>query len=138
MYEARKQSHGGQLPKKGIEQNVLSIDTAEELGKEYGVSHMTIKRDAEFSKSVDKLANEIGEKAKEAILSGDKIAMELVEIDENLMRNDLTVLEQGEHLARRQELLGHKPWRPNKGSTVLPLKTTAEIAQFRVGNGFLP
>jgi len=31
---------------------------------------MTVKRDAEFSKSVDKVANEIGENAKEAILSG--------------------------------------------------------------------
>ena len=28
---------------------------------------MTVKRDAEFSKSVDKVANEIGEKAKEVI-----------------------------------------------------------------------
>ena len=28
-------------------------------------------------------------------------------VGENLMRNDLTVLEQGEHLARRQELLGY-------------------------------
>ena len=37
---------------------------------------------------------------------GDAVAAELAEIDENLMRNDLTVLEQGEHLARRQDLVG--------------------------------
>ena len=36
---------------------------------------------------------------------GDVVAAELAEIDENLMRNDLTVLEQGEHLARRQAQL---------------------------------
>ena len=44
------------------------------------------------------------------------------------MRNDLTVLEQGEHLARRQELVGAKPWRPNKGDIMSPLKTTNEVA----------
>lgn len=59
---------------------------------------------------------------------GDAVAAELAEIDENLMRNDLTVLEQGEHLARRQELVGYKPWRPNKGDTMSPLKATSEIA----------
>ncbi len=60
---------------------------------------------------------------------GDAVAAELAEIDENLMRNDLTVLEQGEHLARRQELVGYKPWRPNKGDTMSPLKATSEIAR---------
>jgi len=62
---------------------------------------------------------------------GDEIECELVEIDENLMRNDLTILEQGEHLARRQELIGRNVGRYAKsnGSTVLPLKTTAEIAK---------
>ena len=66
------------------------------------------------------------------MFDGDEIAMELVEIDENLMRNDLSVLEQGEHLARRQELLGFKQgdnrFTADRGRTVLPLKTTAEIA----------
>lgn len=60
---------------------------------------------------------------------GNELERELVEIDENLMRNDLTVLEQGEHLARRQELMGYKPWRPNKSEIVSPLKSTMEIAQ---------
>ena len=70
LYEARKQSHGGQTPIKGIGKNCPSISTAEQIGKEYGVAERTVKNDAEFSKSVDKIANEIGEKAKEAILSG--------------------------------------------------------------------
>jgi len=68
------------------------------------------------------------------VFSGDTIEAELAEIDENLMRNDLTVLEQGEHLQRRNEILeamGQRApsYRPEKGSTVLPLKTTADIAK---------
>ena len=49
-------------------QNELKLNTAEEIGRQYGVAEATVKRDAEFSRSVDKIANEIGEKAKEAIL----------------------------------------------------------------------
>ena len=53
-------------------------------------------------------AKQIGWRTIEAMLfEGDEIQAELAEVDENLMRNDLTVLEQGEHLARRQELLGY-------------------------------
>jgi len=68
LYESRKRQ--GERTDLTSAQNVLKFNTAEEIGKEYGVSHMTVKRDAEFSKAVDKVANEIGEKAKEAILSG--------------------------------------------------------------------
>ena len=63
---------------------------------------------------------------------GDEIECELVEIDENLMRNDLTILEQGEHLARRQELIGFKQGDnrfTNRQATVACLRTTKEIAQ---------
>ena len=68
---------------------------------------------------------------KAEVFEGNEIECELAEIDENLMRNDLTILEQGEHLARRQELIGRNVGRYAKsnGSTVLPLKTTAEIAK---------
>lgn len=65
LYESRKRQ--GERTDLTSAQNVLKFNTAEEIGKEYGVSHMTVKRDAEFSKSVDKVANEIGEKAKEVI-----------------------------------------------------------------------
>ena len=50
-----------------LAQNGLKLNTAEELGKQYGVSKNTIKRDEQFSKAVDKVANEIGEEAKQAI-----------------------------------------------------------------------
>jgi len=60
---------------------------------------------------------------------GNEIECELAEIDENLMRNDLTVLEQGEHLARRQELIGRNVGRYPNSATVAELKTTPEIAK---------
>jgi len=64
---------------------------------------------------------------------GDVVAAELAEIDENLMRNDLTVLEQGEHLARRQELVGFSRGGDRRSSAFSNpqnegLKTTTEIA----------
>lgn len=69
------------------------------------------------------------EEIKAELFDGNELECELAEIDENLMRNDLTILEQGEHLARRQELIGRNVGRYAKsnGSTVDPLKTTSEI-----------
>ena len=69
-----------------------------------------------------------------ALYQGDDLECELVEIDENLMNNDLTVLEQGEHIQRRNEILevmGRRApsYRPEKGVTVTPLKTTDDIAK---------
>ena len=68
--------------------------------------------------------------------SGDEIA-ELAEIDENLNRNDLTVLEQGEHLQRRNEILDAMGMRAvsgtnlknlTTGDTVSPVQTTDDLA----------
>lgn len=62
---------------------------------------------------------------------------ELAEIDENLIRNELTVLEQGEHLLRRNELLevlgqrakqGDNRFTNNRHADSAPLKTTKNIA----------
>ena len=41
-----------------------SGNTAEKIGKQYGVSKATIERDAEFSKAVDKVAEKVGKEAK--------------------------------------------------------------------------
>ena len=68
LYESRKQHQ--YIHPKSEAQNVPRINTAEEIGREYGVSHMTVKRDAQFSQAVDKVAEEVGEEAKRAILSG--------------------------------------------------------------------
>jgi len=38
-------------------QNALSLRTAEQIGKEYGVSKDTVKRDEQFSQAVDKVAD---------------------------------------------------------------------------------
>ena len=72
------------------------------------------------------------EKIQAAVFEGGEIETELAEIDENLMRNDLTVLEQGEHLARRNEILeimgGRRGvGRYSNGETVSPLKTTVVV-----------
>mgnify|MGYP000918384156 CR=1 FL=1 len=68
------------------------------------------------------------------IFDGDGLMTELAEIDENLIRNDLTVLEQSIELRRRNEILeelGQRApaYRPEKGETVSPLKTTEDIAR---------
>lgn len=69
---------------------------------------------------------------------GDELERELVEIDENLIHNDLTILEQGEQLQRRNEILeamgkrakqGDNQFDIRGGETVSPLKTTEDIAK---------
>ena len=78
LYSARKQHQF--IHPKSVGQNVPRSDTAEELGKEYGVNGRTIKRDEQFSKAVDKVADEIGDEARNAILSGQaKVPKESVE-----------------------------------------------------------
>ena len=67
------------------------------------------------------------------VLDLDALGVELVEIDENLVRRELTVLEQAEHLARRDELLRARgerapDHRPEKGASVAPFQTTKAIA----------
>ena len=68
LYEARKLSHGGDRKSKG--KNYPLIRASEEISREYGVAEKTVRNDAEFSQAVDKIAAEIGEEAKHAILTG--------------------------------------------------------------------
>jgi len=68
LYESRKLNRGGD--RKSNTQNGYLKTTAEVLGEQYGVAKNTIIRDAEFSAAVDKVATEVGEEAKRAILSG--------------------------------------------------------------------
>ena len=70
------------------------------------------------------------------VFDGNDLECELVEIDENLMNNDLTVLEQGEHIQRRNEILvamGQRReagrYQTFNGVMVTPLKTTEDIAK---------
>ncbi len=71
------------------------------------------------------------------IVEMDEVDAELAEIDENLRRSNLTVLEESEHLLRREELLEAKGARAQSGTnvrntatggTVPPVARTADIA----------
>ena len=68
LYENRKLSRGGDRKSNTNNWNLKS--TAEELSDQYDVSKNTIINDAKFSAAVDKVADEVGEEAKKAILSG--------------------------------------------------------------------
>jgi len=68
LYESKKRQGARTDLTSG--QNAQKLSTAEEIGKQYGVNESTIRRDAEFSKSVDKVAEKVGKEAKNAILSG--------------------------------------------------------------------
>lgn len=68
------------------------------------------------------------------VVDGDKQDIELIKIEENLTRNELTTLEKYEHIKRKAEILetrsGGKATsgRPIKGDTVSPFITTKSIA----------
>jgi phosphoglycolate phosphatase-like HAD superfamily hydrolase len=63
------------------------------------------------------------------IVELDEVDSELAEIDENLRRTELTVLEQAEHLLRREELLAAKGVRAKAGDNQhTDATTTATIA----------
>ena len=70
------------------------------------------------------------------VLELDDLEAELLEIDENLRRYDLTAWEQSQHIERREALLKKKGERAKQGEnqhkgggvTVTPPKTTADLA----------
>jgi ParB family chromosome partitioning protein len=69
-----------------------------------------------------------------SILALDDLDRELAEIEENVRRRELTPLELGEHLLRRDEILRAKgerkpSHRPKKGATVAPFQSTADLAE---------
>lgn len=68
----------------------------------------------------------------------DDLSKELVELDENLIRNDLTDIESGELLLRRDEIfallgqrakVGDNKHSMKSGENISPLKTTKKLAQ---------
>lgn len=67
MYEARKQSVGGQI--RGSAQNGHAIRTSEQIAKEIGVGKETVKRSEKFSKGVDAL-REVSPEAADKVLDG--------------------------------------------------------------------
>lgn len=77
----------------------------------------------------------LGHKRIEArVVDFDNMRRVLAEIDENLIRNELNPLEQGEHLLHREGLLEKiglraPSRRPRKGERSSPFQTTAQIAE---------
>lgn len=67
MYEARKQSQGGQIP--GSAQNGRTIRTDEEIAEELGIGHNTVRRAGQFAKGVEAIREKSPEAA-EKILKG--------------------------------------------------------------------
>ena len=72
-----------------------------------------------------------------SVLALDDLDRELAEIDENLVRRELTKLEEAEHLSRRDEIVrakgrrapAHRPKKNEKGVNLTPLTTTADLAK---------
>lgn len=68
LYESRKQHP--YIHPKSEGQNVPRSRTSAKIAEEYGIDEKTVRRDADFSEAVDKVAAEVGEEAKNAILTG--------------------------------------------------------------------
>jgi len=100
-------------------QNALSLRTAEQIGKEYGVSKDTVKRDEQFSKSVDKVAEEVGkEAAKEWIYRNQLGRRNLTEQEASYYRGKL-------YETRKQSHGGDR----NSSANFLHLKTADVIGK---------
>lgn len=70
-YNREKRQDGGHGDQKSGGQNVRPKLAADRLASEYGVNERTIRRDGEFATAVDALAQNVGEQARQVILSGD-------------------------------------------------------------------
>jgi len=112
LYESRKQ-HPCIHPKSGG--NFFPrLKTSEIIGKEYGVTGRTVRNDAEFSQAVDKVAEEVGEEAKRAILSGQanipkkdvekliEIKQEAPEFIEPVLKGEITLSKAIQETKRKQ------------------------------------
>ena len=67
MYEARKQTQGGQIP--GSAQNGHTMRTADSIARELGVGKETVKRAGKFAQGVDAL-KAVSPEAAEKVLQG--------------------------------------------------------------------
>lgn len=70
-YLAEKQAHGGDRSKAKSTDQSDRLETAQRLAEEYKVGEATIRRDGKFTAAVDSIAENCGEKAKQAILARD-------------------------------------------------------------------
>jgi N6-adenosine-specific RNA methylase IME4 len=71
LYEHEKNKQGRPKKPEIISGFSNEADTAERLGKEYGVTGRTIRNDADFAKAIDTIGKQVGEDVKHQILSGE-------------------------------------------------------------------
>jgi ABC-type xylose transport system substrate-binding protein len=77
QYKLEKKEVGGQLPRKGGDQNEPALRTAEKVAKQHHVSPDTVKRAEKFADAVDKLSPE--EKAEVLAGKSGKTKQEIIE-----------------------------------------------------------
>jgi N6-adenosine-specific RNA methylase IME4 len=114
LYESRKRQ--GARTDLTSPQNEEKLITAKELGKQYGVSKATIERDADFSEAVDKVAAEVGEEAKHAILTGKvnipkKDVEKLIEVKQKapelvdpILKSEITITDAKRAISREEKI----------------------------------
>ena len=69
MYEARKQAHGGQIPRSRQNDDTLKGRTSEQIANELNIGRKTVERSEKFAKGVDAL-KENNPEAAEMVLCG--------------------------------------------------------------------
>lgn len=112
MYEARKQSHGGQL--RGSRQNDDSIHsgrTVMQIAKELGVGQKTVERAEKFAKGIDKIA-EVSPEAAGKILAGNSginkaAVMDLVKRNEDEVKEFAESVVSGEAKQQKKKRSGN-------------------------------
>lgn len=107
MYEARKQSHGGQI--KGRDQNDLSIKessnlTRKSVADELGISEPSVQRAYEFSRGADVL-KEVSQKAFDKVMDGSakaskKVIGSLRNADKEEVQKVATAIENNETITQ--------------------------------------
>lgn len=90
MYEARKKTHGGQIP--GSAQKEHSIGkpskTAEILADEIGVARETVKRSEKFAKGIDAIREENSDAADKVLRGGSGVAKAIVMAFPNMSQEE--------------------------------------------------
>lgn len=128
LYESRKLNYDKNRDPSG--RFVRLGNTAEEIGKEYGLSEKTIRRDAEFSAAIDKVATEVGEEARRAILLGQanvpkkdievliEIKQKAPEFIEPILNGEIEISKVVREI-RRKDRIENTPTMPNGNYNVL-------------------
>ena len=128
LYESRKLNYDKNRDPSG--RFVRLGNTAEEIGKEYGLSEKTIRRDAEFSAAIDKVATEVGEEARRAILLGQanvpkkdievliEVKQKAPEFIEPILNGEIEISKVVREI-RRKDRIENTPTMPNGNYNVL-------------------